>query len=76
MKGYKFATGELASSYEEICVLDATSWAVRSSEVHFTMVQCTGWIRSENLAAGDMCARIRASVAIHARPNSDKHSSV
>jgi hypothetical protein len=39
MKGRKFATGELASSYEEIYVLDATSWAVRGSEVHFAMVQ-------------------------------------
>ena len=35
MKGCKFATSELASSYEEICVLDATSWDVRGSEVHF-----------------------------------------
>jgi hypothetical protein len=35
MNGCKFTTGELASSYIEICVLDATSWAVRSSESQF-----------------------------------------
>jgi hypothetical protein len=35
MKGCKFATGELASSYAKICVLDATSLAVRGSELHF-----------------------------------------
>jgi hypothetical protein len=35
MKGCKFATGELASSYVEIYVLDATSWVVRGSELHF-----------------------------------------
>ena len=56
MKGYKFATTELASSYEEICVLDATSWAVRGSELHFRWYSILIGLPAQSLAADDLCA--------------------
>jgi hypothetical protein len=53
MKGYKFATGELASSYVEICVLDATSWAVMGSELHFWWYSISIGSPAQSLAAND-----------------------
>jgi hypothetical protein len=51
MKGCKFATDELASSYAKICVLDATNLAVMGSELHFLFWYCISglkypWVQS------------------------------
>jgi hypothetical protein len=65
MKGCKFATGELASSYVEICVLDATSWAVRGSELHFRWYSIPIGSPAQSLTAdeprADSCYRRRDS---------------
>jgi hypothetical protein len=65
MKGCKFATSELASSYEEICVLDATSWVVRGSEVHFRWYSVPIGSPAQSLAADEprafSCCRRRDS---------------
>jgi hypothetical protein len=53
MKGCKFSTGELASSYVEICVLDATSWAVRGSELHFRWYSIPIGSPAQSLAANE-----------------------
>jgi hypothetical protein len=64
--GYKFAADRLACSGTKIRDLGVASYSVRRS------VECFHWYSewigsgSENLAAGEPCARIHAAVVIRA----------